>query len=224
GVNYDFAQRTLEVLSLQGLAPPITFEPMLMPRLRFLSLGNFCRVWFFLESWQLPVLQELHISDNPYDEAEASGSPTFPALKKIEWFDTQCKPALLQALSSSTLLAKVLAASPKLECFSLSSYNSSISKYQIVRTLGMKPVRRITPFRATDGVTGAPKYCPDLRELRLQEESLEELKGLIDLRPQLEIVELASIRRDPISPSLEEDVARLERMKERVKVILHEWV
>ncbi|KAG9050352.1 hypothetical protein FS837_005973 [Tulasnella sp. UAMH 9824] len=224
GAHYEFVQHALEVLSIQGLGPPITLGSMVMPQLRFLSLGGFYRVWFFLERWQLPALDELHISSNPYyDQAGESGAPTFPALKKIEWFDTQRHPAPLHALKSSTLLAKVLAASPKLECFCLSSYNSSISKYRIARRMGAKPVGRITLFCATDGVTGAPKYCSDLRELRLQEESFEELKDLVALRPQLEIVELASLRRGPTSPSLEEDVAQLEKMRERVEVILHEW-
>ncbi|KAG8892269.1 hypothetical protein FRC00_012372, partial [Tulasnella sp. 408] len=65
--------------------------------------------------WQLPVLAELHISSDPYDDrAVESGSPTFPALKKIKWFDNQRKPAPPRALKGSTLLVKVLAASPKL--------------------------------------------------------------------------------------------------------------
>ncbi|KAG9050353.1 hypothetical protein FS837_005974 [Tulasnella sp. UAMH 9824] len=224
GVTYDFAQNTLEALSIQGAIPPITLEPTVMPRLRFLSLGHFCQPWSFLERWQLPVLEELHISGNPYDHAGASGSATFPALKKIEWFDARRSLAPLHALKSSTLLAKVLAASPNLQCFCLSAHYPPISKYHIVRTMDARPARSITPFLATDDVTGASKYCPDLRELRLQEESFEELEQLVGIRPQMEIVEIASLRRNPTSPSLEDDLARLERLKERVDVTLHEWV
>ncbi|KAG8945269.1 hypothetical protein FRC00_010201, partial [Tulasnella sp. 408] len=51
------------------------------------------------------------------------------------------------------------------------------------------PKNRISPFLATDDATGAPKYCPNLQELRLQEAGVDELEQLAEIRPQLEKIE-----------------------------------
>ncbi|KIO25782.1 hypothetical protein M407DRAFT_24937 [Tulasnella calospora MUT 4182] len=171
--TYDLAQYTLEVLSIQGMTPPITLESM------------------------LPVLEELHTSGNPYHQERGLVSPTFPAPKKIEWFDAESDPTPADNQSNNFLLGGARG----------------------------QPTDRISPFLTIDDATGAPKYCPNLQELRLQEAGFGELERLAELRPRLEKVELVALRHNSISPSpLEEDRARLERVKERVEVIFQEWV
>ncbi|KIO25787.1 hypothetical protein M407DRAFT_24939 [Tulasnella calospora MUT 4182] len=226
GVTYDFAQKTLEVLSIKGAIIPIPFECMVMHRLRLLTLGGFCRPWPFLERWQFPVLEELHISADPYDEVKGLATPTFPTLKKIQWLDTESKPAPADPLNDRFLLLKVLAASSELQAFCISCRIPNIQAYLNLRRIHRQPADRILPFLATDDVTGAPKYCPNLQELCLQEASFGELKHLADIRPQLEKVEVVALRgdSDSASPSREEDLARLEILKERVEVRFHDWV
>ncbi|KIO18427.1 hypothetical protein M407DRAFT_31901 [Tulasnella calospora MUT 4182] len=198
---------------------------MVMHRLRLLSLGGSCQTWSFLERWQLPVLEELHISGNPYDQERGPFSPTFPALKKVEWFDAESDPTPADNQSNNFLLGRVLATSPELQSLFIFTENPSIFSYLTIRKTHGQPTNRISPFLATDDATGAPKYCLNLQELRLQEAGFGELERLAELRPRLEKVELVALRHNSISPSpLEEDRARLERVKERVEVIFQEWV
>ncbi|KAG9050351.1 hypothetical protein FS837_005972 [Tulasnella sp. UAMH 9824] len=224
GATYDFAQNTMEVLHIEGVMIHIPFQCMVMRRLRFLSLGSSCRASFFLERWELPLLEELHISASPYDEVEGLATPSYPALKRIKWLDLQSEPAPADTLSNKFLIIRVLVASSGLQAFYISTRNPNIHAYLNVRSRVEQSVDRISPFLATDDATGAPKYCPNLRELCVQEAGIEELERLADIRSQLEKVEVVALRRDSTSPSLEVNLSRLDRAKERVGVIFQEWV
>ncbi|KIO18430.1 hypothetical protein M407DRAFT_31910 [Tulasnella calospora MUT 4182] len=172
-------------------------------------VGWFCRPRPLLERWQLPGLEELHISPDPYDEVKGLATPTFPTLKKIQWLDTESKPAPADHLNNSFLLLKVLAASSELSAFCISSRIPNIQAYLNLRRLHGHWADRISPFLATNDVTGAPKYCPNLQELCLREASFSKLKRLAAIRPQLEKVEVVALRGDSesVSPSREEDLA-----------------
>ncbi|KAG8920538.1 hypothetical protein FRC01_000714 [Tulasnella sp. 417] len=225
GATYDFAQDTLEVLRLRGALVRIKFECMTMSRLRFLSLSSFSRASSFLEEWQLPALEELHLSGNPCEDVTGTAPFTLPALKRLEWHDDDSKSFPADSWNDSFLLPRVLAASPKLRYFLIFDQSPSNFAYVTVRRSQVQPTDRVSLFLATDKATGAPKYCPELQKLRLQEASLDELERLTEIRPLLENVEVVALRRDGIPPSpLQKDLARLEKVKERTEVAFHEWV
>ncbi|KAG8944201.1 hypothetical protein FRC00_010716, partial [Tulasnella sp. 408] len=218
--TYDFAQNTLEVLAIKGAALParVAFGSMVMHRLRFLSLsGPRSGPWSFLEAWQLPVLEELYITGDPYDEVTEPANPTFPALTTIEWLDIEPDSASADSQSNDVFLSRVLAASPELQSFSICTADPSTFPDLNPRETHVQPTDRIWPFLSTNDATGSPKYCPQLRELRLPKAGLDELELLAKIRPQLKKLELVALRRDATSPSLEGDLARLERVKESVE-------
>ncbi|KAG8920537.1 hypothetical protein FRC01_000713 [Tulasnella sp. 417] len=227
GGIYDLAQNTLEVLSIQGTAPPITVESMVMRRLRFLLFGISCKPWSFLERWELPVLQELHLSGDPFDEVEAVGTfvpPTFPSLQRIEWSETRSDPTRADTETNDVFLGRVLAASPELRSI-IFTRDSTLLPYLVVRRTHGPATHHILPFLEPDDATGAPRYCPNLQELRLQEAGFDELERLAEFRPRLEKVGLIVLRRDYItSPPLKEGWTYQERVKGRVEVIFHEGV
>lgn len=210
GVHYDFAQNTLEVLSISGVIIPISIEPRVMRRLRLLSLASpHSRPWEFLGRWDLPVLEELRISGDPYAKVH-DGVPPFvlPNLRSIHW--TDLKYYSPHGQSADLLLLRILSAAPKLRSFAAPGPSTR-------QTLYLQPAQ-MSPFLETCSATGAPKYSPDLRELRLPEASMQEVEQLVDIRPHLAKVKLGVLRKGCSPVGMGGDWPQLEMVKGRVEL------